>query len=79
MLSACNRPRGKLDQILLQGRETEGVSHFEVTEPTVGSIGTDNELAIALEERGSCIDISEFRVREIAQYVLTFATCIASA
>ena len=60
----------QLDEVLLLRLHTECVPHLEVGELAVGSIGADEELAVALEElRGDAV-AGVGRAREIAQHGL---------
>ena len=60
----------QLDEVLLLRLHTECVPHLEVGELAVGSVGTDEELAVALEElRGDAV-AGVGRAREIAQHGL---------
>ena len=59
---------GKLDQVLLQRIEAEGVLDLERGELAVGAVGLDEELAVLAEEARAHAVIVEARVVEIAEH-----------
>ena len=66
--SAWRRAVGKLDEILLQWIDAEGVLDFERRQPAVGPIGLDEKLPILAEEAGSYAVIVEGHIAEIAEH-----------
>ena len=61
---------GKLDQILLQRIEAEGVFDLERGELAVGPVGLDQELAVLAKEARVHAVIVEARIVEIAKHGL---------
>ena len=61
-------PVGKLDEILLQGIEAEGVFHLEGGELAVRAVGLDHELVAIAEEARVHAEIVEARIVEIAEH-----------
>ena len=61
-------PVGKLDEILLQGIEAEGVFHLEGGELAVRAVGLDHELVAVAEEARVHAEIVEARIVEIAEH-----------
>ena len=57
----------QFDEILLLRLDPEGVLHLEIGELAVGSVGADEELAVALEERGGDAVAAVGRAAEIAE------------
>jgi hypothetical protein len=61
-------PVRKLDQILLQRRDAEGVLDRKFGEPPIGSVCAHEELAVTAEERGGHAHVGESGVVEVAQH-----------
>ena len=61
---------GKLDQILLQRIDAEGVLDLEDGELAVGPIGLDQELSVLAEEARVHAEIVEARIIEVAEHGL---------
>src|SRR6202022_1921714 len=61
-------PVGKLDEILLQRIDPEGVFHFERGELAVGTISLDQKFSVPAEEARMHAVIIEARIAEIAQH-----------
>ena len=59
---------GQLDQVLLQRPHAERVPDLEVGELAVGTIGRDDELAVAPRERRRGAGVGELRAGEVAQH-----------
>ncbi len=59
---------GKLDEVLLQGIEAEGVFHLEGGEVAVRPVGLDEKLAVLAEEPRVHAVIVEARIVEIAEH-----------
>jgi len=57
---------GQLDEILLQRLDAERVADLEIRELSVCTVGADEELAIALEERARRATLRDVRVAEVA-------------
>ena len=69
---------GKLDQVLLQRIEAEGVLHLEDGELAVGTVGLDEELAVLAKEARAHARVVEAGVVEVAEHRSPVACCIAS-
>jgi hypothetical protein len=61
-------PIGEFNQILLEGVNTEGVSHFEVRENPIRAIGSNHELAIAAKEGRRRAKMRNGGIVKIAKY-----------
>ena len=65
---------GKLDQILLQRLDAEGVLDFERGEVAVGPVGLDEKLSVLAEEARMHAVMVEARTGEIAEH--RFVVCV---
>jgi hypothetical protein len=65
--TACSRPPGQLDEILLQRRDAEGVLDLEIAEGSVRPVRVDPERAVAAEEAGRYARVRERGVVEVAE------------
>ena len=63
-----NAPVGKLDEILLQGIEAEGVFDLEGCELAVRAVGLDHELVAIAEEARVHAEIVEACIVEVADH-----------
>lgn len=59
---------GKLDQVLLEWRDAEGVLDLVVTWPSIRPLGIDEKFRLALEETRGYAQVGEARLVEIAQH-----------
>ncbi len=58
----------KVDQVLLQRVDAEGVADLEVGSLAVGPVGVDHEPAVAAEERRGRAGVGELRVVEVSEH-----------
>ena len=71
-------PAGKLDEILLQRRDAEGVADLKIAERAIGAVGPNPELAVLLVERACDAVLAERAPSKRPSTVFSVASCMAS-
>ena len=69
---------GKIDQILLQRMHAERVADFVVVQLAIGTVGVDDELAVALRKNVDVVPAYvNFASLKLPSTDVSLATCIA--